>query len=99
MSNVARRAMQSRCAQFAHGAQVGGASVAMAAALTVSSSAQTPDVTDAVITDNGSAAMTYVLVSGTIGGVSGFKQGLHSPARERRQGCDHRPARPLDELH
>ena len=36
MSNVARRAMQSRCAQFAHGAQVGGASVAMAAALTVS---------------------------------------------------------------
>ncbi len=72
MSSSARHWMRTWCDQFAHDAQTAGALVAMAAALTVSLTAQTPMVSDAVIMDSGRGPVTYVLLSGMMGGVSGY---------------------------
>ena len=72
MNIVAQPVLQPWCARFARGAQTASAVVTMAAALTVSLSAQTPLMTDAVITDSGHGPVTYVLVSGMMGGVGGY---------------------------
>ena len=72
MSTVVQRVRQSWCARVAHAAQTAGTAIAMVAALTASLSAQVPVGSDAVITDSGRGDVTFVLVSGMMGGVGGY---------------------------
>lgn len=72
VSRAALRVPRAWCARSLRRATAAGTVVAIIAALTASLSAQATADTEAVITDDGRGDVTYVLVSGIMGGVGGF---------------------------